>query len=51
MTFFWTLILIIVGAIGVDQLTKWLIYFNLPIGDEIVVLDGVLEIAKELLNF
>ena len=45
MTFFWTLILIIVGAIGVDQLTKWLIYFNLPIGDEIVVLDGVLEIT------
>jgi signal peptidase II len=45
MTFFWTLILIIVGAIGVYQLTKWLIYFNLPIGDEIVVLDGVLEIT------
>ncbi|MBQ8739531.1 MAG: signal peptidase II [Clostridia bacterium] len=45
MPFFVTLILVIVGAIGLDQLTKWIVYFNLPIGEEIVVLDGVLEIT------
>lgn len=45
MPFFAVLILIIVGVIGIDQLTKWLIYFNLPINDEIVVIDGLFEIT------
>lgn len=45
MPFFVVLILVIVGAVGIDQLTKWLIYFNLPINDEIVVIDGLLEIT------
>lgn len=45
MPFFSVLILIIVGIVGIDQLTKWLIYFNLPINDEIVVIDGLFEIT------
>ena len=45
MPFFVVLILVIVGSIGVDQLTKWIIYFNMPINDDIVVIDGVLEIT------
>lgn len=45
MPFFVVLILVICGSVALDQLTKWLIYFNLPIGDELVVLDGVLEIT------
>lgn len=45
MPFFAILILIISGAVALDQLTKWLIFFNLPIGDDIVIIDKVLEIT------
>ena len=45
MPLFVVLILIIVGAIGIDQLTKWIIFFNLPINEDIVIIDGVLEIT------
>ncbi len=45
MPFFVVLILVCVGAIALDQLTKWLIYFNLPIGDTAFGVDGLFEIT------
>lgn len=45
MPFFVALILIIAGVVGIDQLTKWLIYFNLPLNQDIVIIPNVLEIT------
>ena len=39
------LIIISACAIALDQLTKWLIYFNLPIGEVAFGIDGLFEIT------
>lgn len=45
MPFFVVLILVCVGAIVLDQITKWLIYFNVSIGDTAFGVDGLFEIT------
>ena len=44
MPFYLVLIIISAGAIALDQVTKWLIYFNLPYGDTAFGVDGLFEI-------
>ncbi len=41
-------ILIIVGVVGLDQLTKWLVMLNMEVGDSVPVIGGVLEIEYTL---
>jgi signal peptidase II len=45
MPFYVVLIIISACAIALDQLTKWLIYFNLPIGEVAFGIDGLFEIT------
>lgn len=45
MPFYVVLIIISTCAIALDQLTKWLIYFNLPIGEVAFGIDGLFEIT------
>ena len=45
MPFYLVLIIISAGAIALDQVTKWLIYFNLPYGDTAFGVDGLFEIT------
>ena len=45
MPFYVVLIIISACAIMLDQLTKWLIYFNLPIGEVAFGIDGLFEIT------
>ena len=45
MPFYVVLIVISACAIALDQLTKWLIYFNLPIGEVAFGIDGLFEIT------
>lgn len=45
MPFYVVLIIISACVIALDQLTKWLIYFNLPIGEVAFGIDGLFEIT------
>lgn len=45
MPFFIVLIIVMVGVIGIDQLTKWLIYFNVDINEVIFKIEHLLEIT------
>lgn len=45
MPFFVVLILIIAGSIGVDQLSKWLVYFGMEIGEDIPLINGLVELS------
>jgi signal peptidase II len=45
MPFYVVLIIISACVVALDQLTKWLIYFNLPIGEVAFGIDGLFEIT------
>lgn len=45
MPFYVVLIIVSACVVALDQLTKWLIYFNLPIGEVAFGIDGLFEIT------
>lgn len=45
MPFYLVLIIICAVSVALDQLTKWLIYFNLPVGDVAFGVKGLFEIT------